>query len=471
MWLLLVACASDPKPGEVPATDDTAVDTAEDTASHDTDCELGAIALSGEATPGATVTLSAGAPAAWTVSAGTLSAPEGASVDWTLPTDIATDVPEELAIAAAACGDTETLEVDVDWPAAARAVVLYNPSVEGSEEVARYYAAFRGIEDSAVCGVAASDATTLDGADYEAFAAAVQACVDAVGPHVWYVVPVYGVPYKVSGRILDIAGGFVATVSLDALLFYGAAGTSLDEAQYNPVYQDGDSTTSTYDPAKTFGRARKRLDDPVYAVTRIDGADAAAAMALVDRTAEAEGIVADGLLEGIVYVDGRYGDAEPDPSAAFGSYAWGEWNMWGTRRVFEDHGAYPVVWDGNEAEFGTSPAPESCPDALFYAGWYSYYNYNDAFAWAPGAVGGHLDSCSACDLRDGTWSAEALQRGITATFGAVNEPYVAGMPEYDQLFLYLTEGATFGEAAYQSTVVGAWMMVFVGDPLYRPFPA
>ena len=60
--------------------------------------------------------------------------------------------------------------------------------------------------------------------------------------------------------------------------------------------------------------------------------------------------------------------------------------------------------------------------------------------------------------------------GITATFGAVNEPYVAGMPEYDQFFLYLLQGGTYGEAAYESTVVGQWMMVWVGDPLYRPRP-
>ena len=126
-------------------------------------------------------------------------------------------------------------------------------------------------------------------------------------------------------------------------------------------------------------------------------------------------------------MDGNRGDTEPTTDAP-GSYEAGEWNMWGTRRLFEDLQWYPVVWDGNAEEFGTAPAPESCPDALYYAGWYSYYNYNDAFEWAPGAIGGHLDSCSACDLRSGTWSAEALTRGITATFGAVGEPYVAGMP-------------------------------------------
>ncbi len=56
------------------------------------------------------------------------------------------------------------------------------------------------------------------------------------------------------------------------------------------------------------------------------------------------------------------------------------------------------------------------------------------------------------------------------TFGAVAEPYVAGMPGYDQLFLYLSQGANYGEAAYEATRVGNWMMMFVGDPLYRPYP-
>ena len=118
-----------------------------------------------------------------------------------------------------------------------------------------------------------------------------------------------------------------------------------------------------------------------------------------------------------------------------------------------------------------APAPLKCPDALYYAGWYSFGHYNDVFTWRPGAIGGHLDSCSACNLRgDKDWSAVALQRGITATFGAVNEPYVFGLPDYDQLFHALLKGATYGEAAYQSTHFSAWMMVFAGDPLYRPYP-
>jgi len=43
------------------------------------------------------------------------------------------------------------------------------------------------------------------------------------------------------------------------------------------------------------------------------------------------------------------------------------------------------------------------------------------------------------------------------------------MPEYDPFFYDLPQGTNFGEAACESTVVSYWMMVWVGDPLYRPY--
>ncbi len=342
-------------------------------------------------------------------------------------------------------------------------VIVYNPAAEGSLQVAEAYANFRGV--SRLCAVESTTTDTLAGTDYPAFVDAIFACTDE---STVYLVPVYGVPYKVSDRIADIGGNGVATVSLDALLFFGPGSVDMAAADYNPIYRDGDSATLEFKDYKDAKKSRER--NGVFHVARIDGASPADAIALVERTAAAEALVAAGGLAGTVYVDGRYGDSEPDPAAEFGSYEWGEWNMWGTRQVFDEAALYPVVWDGNEAEFGTAPAPTECPDALYYAGWYSYYNYNDCFTWSTGAIGGHLDSCSACDIRQaGTWSGSALLDGITATFGAVNEPYVAGMPEYDQFFYYLLQGANFAEAAYNSTVVGAWMMVWVGDPLYRPY--
>ena len=469
LLLLLPAC---PAPHRTPVPDD-GDDRGADV---DPDCS-GTLELMSEAAgfvPGGLYTLTAGglegATYGWEVSVGSLSSAEGAEVTWTVPAELAAWSAEEAEITLrateAGCADQQqTQTAEVDWPETSRVVVVYNPDVDGSQTVAEYYADFRGID--AICAAPTSDATTLYVAEIDPFLDTVQACIDAVGPHVQYVVPVYGVPYKAEGRIYDLYyRTTLVTVSVDALLVYGAAAKAFTQPTENQVYRRGDSDDQDYVPYKAFGLIRENLSADYYLVTRIDGESATAAMDLVDRTALAEQTE----LSGIVYVDGEYGDTPP-ATDVYGSYEWGEWNMWGTRYVFEDFGLYEVVWDGNTEEFGeAAPAPMECPDALYYAGWYWVHNYHDVFTWAPGAIGGHLDSFSASDLRGTSWSGEALKRGITATFGAVNEPYVTGMPEYDQFYLYLTQGANYGEAAYESTTVGAWMMVWVGDPLYRPYP-
>jgi uncharacterized protein (TIGR03790 family) len=414
----------------------------------------------------------------------------GSTATWTVSPALAQWVAEDVAIAATVQVDgcepvAVSTTVPVDWPENRRVVVIYNPAVERSMEVAEAYAALHDIPEGAVCGVASDtdpqSVFDLDGALWPAWVTEAQACIDAVGPQVAYVVPVYGVPLKVSGRIdnIDTAYG-KATVSLDGLLAFGVESIDFTETFRNPLYRSGSSMNQTYDEFVEWGTLREnhqRKYPHTYAVARIDGNDADASLDLIERTRAAMEAVANGTLDGTVYVDGNRGDTPPTTDS-YGSYESGEWNMWGTRYYFEEDGRYPVVWDGNGAEFGTAPAPEACPDALYYAGWYQYYHYNDAFTWTVGAIGGHLDSCSACDLRDvgdtdgdgvsnSTWAAAALARGITATFGAVNEPYVAGMPEYDQFFRYFGGGANFGAAAYESTTLSAWMMVWVGDPLYH----
>lgn len=463
IWLL--ACVPVEKPG-------SSTDSPKDSPETSVECpNPDSIVVEGEAIPGQTLKLRLdnGSPAEWTVPVGTLGGDAGEAT-WALPLDLAENTAETLMIQAQpqlgeACPTAPlSASVTVDWPETSRAVILYNPGIEGSEEVARAYAEFRSVPEENLCAISAANLDVLTEAELPALVDAVMACV---GPQIQYLVPVYGVPYKVEGRISDISGnGVYVTTSLDALLFLGPDAATQRGALYNPLYLPGNSVTAEYTSYQPYGQWLAEHRRHYYLVTRIDGADKDAALALIDRTRIAES----GERSGTVYVDGRFGDTPPATDES-GSYEAGEWNMWGTRRIFEADGRWPVVWDGNEAEFGTAPAPESCPDALFYAGWYSFYHYNDAFTWAPGAIGGHLDSCSACDIRsNGTWAGGALQRGITATFGAVNEPYVAGMPEYDQFFLYLLDGANFAEAAYESTNVAAWMMVWVGDPFYRPFP-
>ena len=470
MWTFLLVSACTPEQGQKPVESEARADSAD---SDPPDCIVGEITPDADPRPARTVRLSIDAPDAdirWSTTHGTI---DDAGV-WIIGAALALNGPEPFTVTATVtrpgCATVaRELTGTLDWPEAERVLVLYNPLADGSETVANHYADFRQITAANLCPVEAADIDTLDGTLYETFYAAVAACLEPL-PQIWYIAPVYGVPYKISGRIADISSGALTTTSLDALLSTGATSPARTRADLSDLYQPGDSTTGTYAPWLPYGQWLADHRNRYHLVTRLDGADAQAAIDLIDRTRDAEALLADGSLNGIVYVDARFGDTPP-ATDAYGSYEAGEWNMHGTRAVFDALALWPVVWDSQPEEFGTAPAPLTCPDTLFYAGWYSFYHYNDVFTWAPGAVGGHLDSCSACDIRSmDTWSGGALQRGITATFGAVNEPYVAGMPEYDQFFLYLSQGAPFAEAAYASTTLAAWMMVWIGDPLYRPMP-
>lgn len=418
----------------------------------------GAIEVSGDLIPGETVQLHAEGAEEWSVNGEVLS---GEDVVWTIP-ELAENLAETVTVTASACGAESSTTVTVDYPVGHRTLLVYDPAVEGSLEVAAAYQAFRDVPGENLCPVSATNTVEIGADEFSTWLDTVMACAK---PYTQAIVPVWGVPYRVSGQVIEPYGGYATSVALDGLLFYGTAAHEITSWTDNPLYRRGNSQKANYKPYTPIGE--ERAEHEVYLVSRIEGVDAEAAIELIERTELAEQTV----LDGIVYVDGNEGDTPPETDQA-GSYESGEWNMWGTRYLFEELDWYPVVWDGNAEEFGTAPAPTDCPDALYYAGWYSYGNYNDCFTWTIGAIGGHLDSYSAGTPRgEGSWSGEALIDGITATFGAVNEPYVYGMPEYDQFFLYLTQGASFAEAGYESTVVGSWMMMWIGDPWYRPYPA
>jgi hypothetical protein len=196
-----------------------------------------AIEIQGDPTPGASLGLQV-APydseakysVGWTVSLGTTAgALDPNAVSWQLPTDVAVHVAETATVNARVtqegCPDLDLeATVTVDWPLSRRVVVIHNPAVAGSSDVAAHYQKMRGLADDQLCAIASADMTVLPGADLAAWVDALLACVTAVGPQVHYLVPVWGVPYKVEGRIDDLAPtGVKRTTSLDALVAYGAA--------------------------------------------------------------------------------------------------------------------------------------------------------------------------------------------------------------------------------------------------------
>lgn len=117
-------------------------------------------------------------------------------------------------------------------------------------------------------------------------------------------------------------------------------------------------------------------------------------------------------------------------------------------------------------------APGSCSRTAVYCGWYSVGKYIDAFDFVDGAVGFHISSYEAINLRDpnsSNWCSSLLVDGITATLGAVSEPYLHSFPQPRAFFEALYNGDCLVEAYYRTKPFNSWRLLLIGDPLYRPF--
>jgi hypothetical protein len=112
------------------------------------------------------------------------------------------------------------------------------------------------------------------------------------------------------------------------------------------------------------------------------------------------------------------------------------------------------------------------PDALWYYGYYTFKGAFDVYKFKVGAVGFHMDSGSGMGVRNpdgGCWSSMALKRNLTATGGAITEPFASGVQYGDWLWVPLSFGMSFAEASFNSVAAGTrWMCMHVGDPLYAP---
>jgi uncharacterized protein (TIGR03790 family) len=116
--------------------------------------------------------------------------------------------------------------------------------------------------------------------------------------------------------------------------------------------------------------------------------------------------------------------------------------------------------------------PGQCPDTVLYCGWYSLANYIDAFDFVVGAIGYHIASFEAIDLRNPQstqWCPAMLRDGVTVTLGPVAEPYLHTFPRPDEFFSELLNGKQLVEAYYRTKPYNSWQMLLIGDPLYRPF--
>jgi uncharacterized protein (TIGR03790 family) len=195
-------------------------------------------------------------------------------------------------------------------------------------------------------------------------------------------------------------------------------------------------------------------------VSRLDGPTFEIAKGLVDKaiTVEKTG------LKGIAYIDSR-GIADDGNPYSLGHYDQSFRNL---ASLIESRTGFVVKQEQTEKLFG----PAECPQTAIYCGWYSLKRYVDAFDFVDGAIGYHISSLEAVDLRDpnsAQWCPAMLKDGVTATLGAVDEPYLHSFPYPDEFFRELFNGRCLVEAYYDTNPFNSWQLVLIGDPLYTPF--
>ena len=210
----------------------------------------------------------------------------------------------------------------------------------------------------------------------------------------------------------------------------------------------------------TTNASRLNPTNGVLMVARLDGPTPEIAMGLVDKAISAE---TNGLW-GRAYFDAR--------GITNGSYQIGDEWIRSAAQICRRFGI-ETVSDNSPATFS---AAFPLSHVALYAGWYDG-QVSGPFArpkveFMPGAFAYHLHSYSAQTIRDPgrNWVGPLLAKGVTATMGSVEEPYLDGTPDIQSFFArFLFLGFSFGEAAYASQNLLSWQTTVIGDPLYRPF--
>jgi uncharacterized protein (TIGR03790 family) len=200
---------------------------------------------------------------------------------------------------------------------------------------------------------------------------------------------------------------------------------------------------------------------PILMVSRIDGPTPAIAKQMIDMAIASE----QSSISGKIYIDAR-GKKPGEP----GSYGYYDEDLRHTAKLFQEQTSYPVILENTKRRFSTTG---EAPDVGMYVGWYRLRHYEDAFRFNPGAIGYHIASAEAVSLHNHSekgWCKNALERGITATLGSTNEPYLDAFPPPSEFYGLLLSGQySLVEAYYLTTRYLSWHMVLLGDPLYNPW--
>jgi len=394
-----------------------------------------------------------------------------------------------LLLGATACA----LEAD-------QVMVIANNDVPESVGIARYYCAKRNVPADNILALPLGKGLgdTISRADYEKkLAGPIREKLSNLKPagKIRCLLTTYGVPVKVSGRgplkeyqdrlnklKEQVEQEKTRLMQLEQGVPAGSAREKkkteqkLRQLQIRIDYINGKETDASVDSElsmvlfgsyelyrwqpNTLKDKTSVWDFKTLMVSRLDGPGPEIAQGLVDKalTAEKWG------LWGTAYIDSR-GFANDKTPYSFGYFDQSLRDLAALTRL---RTKMSVKEERTAALF----APGDCPLTAIYCGWYSLKNYVDAFDFVDGAVGYHIASWEAADLRDpnsSQWCPAMLKDGITATLGPVSEPYLHSFPEPKAFFAELFDGQCLVEAYYHTNPFNSWQLLLIGDPLYRPF--
>jgi uncharacterized protein (TIGR03790 family) len=343
--------------------------------------------------------------------------------------------------------------------------VLFNSKLPESEAVAEHYAKLRGVPAGHLIGLPLSDGHTISRREFTtkleqplAAELAKRKLLDGKTASIRYLVLCWGVPIRVDkDDALNEEGRSQAAPPLRR----NEASVDSELAMLPQLGQAPKRYGIVTNPA--FRQTDAKQISPsngVLMVARLDGPSADLAKRLVERAIAAE---KDGLW-GRAYIDLR--------GISSGQLKAGEDRLRQVAEITRRSGFTTVV----DEKPGMLPVGYPASHIAFYAGWYGI-NVEGVFAestveFMPGAIAYHLHSFNGSMIRDAhaRWIGPFINKGATATFGSVFEPYLELTLNQPLFFLRLIQdGFTFGEAGYAATRALSWQTVFVGDPLYRPF--
>jgi uncharacterized protein (TIGR03790 family) len=261
-------------------------------------------------------------------------------------------------------------------------------------------------------------------------------------------------------EIFGIVGVLQRVPSLLDELLGSQTGASVDSELTNFWLLPSNIQISNRLPNPLFMH-REKMDPPSYPlvlVSRIDGPTPSIVRRNIDATITTE---KEQSLSGKFLIDAR--GIPWDQRDDFGT-----WDRYLTTlaRNTNTGKRFTIEYDGRPELAGETK------DIGLYVGWYQVRQYKDVYSFNTGAIGYHIASSEAMSIRNPEekgWCKNMLERGVVATVGAVNEPYLDSFPIPTDFFNLLLSGKyQLAEVYYLTTRYISWQLVLFGDPLYQP---